>query len=221
MKRINTSADKLPALNETQSIKQIRKLHGEIFEAARTSLPKAIRIGELLTGIKDKMEHGQWLPWIQKNLLFSERTAQNYIRCFDEKDRLKNAMASDLPLSVSGALALLSEPKTEPAPLPQDAARVALARELDAQICQSLDDIKTAAADSADGELPPGFIGRDGFMEFIKSRGQSLGVALTAADKNGLNVIILYLSAGAVVSRDTILKILQGFNPTREMELAA
>jgi hypothetical protein len=46
-------------------------------------------------------------------------------------------------------------------------------------------------------------------------------MTLTPADKDGLNVIILYLAAGAVISRETILECLRQFNPAREMELAA
>ncbi len=144
----------------------------------RTSLPKAIKIGELLAGIKDKLEHGQWLPWIQKNLSFSERTAQNYLRFFEEKDRLKNAAIADLPLSVSGALALLSEPKASPEP-PLDAANEARAAELDAKIKNSLAGTKAAFADVPRSEFPEDWIDLAAYEEFFKSGGQSLGTTLT------------------------------------------
>jgi hypothetical protein len=218
MKTSITTAGKLPVISVTQSLKQIRKLHGEIFQAVRTSLPKAVKIGELLTGIKDKMDHGEWLPWIQKNLPFSERTAQNYIRCFDEKDRLKSATVADLPLSVSGALALLSEPKI---PAPLDSGRAARAAELDAQIIQSIADIKIAAADFGDGELPPGFIGFNDMKEFFASKGKSLDIELTDADEAGFRVLEFYLANGAVVSRETVLECLRQFNPARQFSKAA
>jgi hypothetical protein len=47
-----------------EPVAEIRWLHAEILAAARTSLDKAIRIGELLTGIKSGLKHGEWLPWI-------------------------------------------------------------------------------------------------------------------------------------------------------------
>jgi DUF3102 family protein len=44
---------------------EIRDLHGEILAVARTSLEKAIRIGELLTQAKQSLAHGEWLPWLK------------------------------------------------------------------------------------------------------------------------------------------------------------
>ena len=218
----STPAGKLPVISVTQSLKKIRKLHGEIFDAVRTSLPKAVEIGELLKGIKAGLKRGEWLPWCQKNLPFSERTAQNYIRCFDEKDRLLSATVADLPLSVSGALALLSEPKTKPAPLPPDAARLARAKELDALLIQSLADIKTAAADFADGELPAGFIGFNDMKDFFTSKGKSLDIELTDADETGFRVVEWCLAnSGASVSRETVLEMLTAFNPARQLAKAA
>lgn len=206
-------------ISTQKPVGQILKLHAEILDAARTSLPKAIKIGELLTGLKDKMEHGQWLPWIQKNLSFSDRTAARYIKCFSERDRLGKF---DSVTNLTEAYELLSEPKTEPAPLPPtDSGRAARAAELDAQINQSLADIKTNAADFADEELPAGFIGFNGMKEFFRTRGKSLDIELTDADETGFRVIEWYLANGAAVSRETILNCLRQFNPAREMEIAA
>lgn len=97
------------------------------------------------------------------------------------------------------------------------AARLKRFHELDAQIIQALADIKKVAADFADDELPPGYINLAGFEELFRTRGQSLGITLTPADEDGFNVIGLYLSAGAVVSRETILKCLRLFNPARQL----
>jgi len=46
---------------------------------------KAIRIGELLLAQKDECKHGEWMPWIEDNLVFSSRTARRYIDCFHRK----------------------------------------------------------------------------------------------------------------------------------------
>jgi hypothetical protein len=88
-------------------IKEIQQLHSEILEATRTNLPKAIRIGELLAGIKVGLEHGQWLPWLAANLPFSARTAARYVTCFENRDRLKLDNVSDL----TGAYRLLRAPE--------------------------------------------------------------------------------------------------------------
>jgi hypothetical protein len=76
------------------------------------SLEKAIRIGELLANIKSELVHGQWLFWLEQNLSFSDRTARNYVRCFEQRDRLKSETISNL----TDAYNLLGEPKITPPP---------------------------------------------------------------------------------------------------------
>jgi len=75
-------------LSETAK-SEITRLHSEILEAARTSVDKAIRIGELLTQEKDKLDHGQWLPWLKANVPFTRATAANYMRCWERREELK------------------------------------------------------------------------------------------------------------------------------------
>ena len=52
------------------------------------TLQKAIRIGELLTGIKSGMKHGGWLPWVEKNLPFEHDTATRYMRIYERRDEI-------------------------------------------------------------------------------------------------------------------------------------
>ncbi|MEI8062947.1 MAG: DUF3102 domain-containing protein [Verrucomicrobiota bacterium] len=86
--------------------RQIAQLHDEINATLRTSLEKAITIGELLHHAKAKLPHGAWLPWIEANLPFSARTATNYMRVFDERKLINQQSAADL----SSALQLLAAP---------------------------------------------------------------------------------------------------------------
>ena len=51
------------ALTLNADAREINQLHGEILAAAKTTIEKAIRIGELLTARKEKCPHGAWLPW--------------------------------------------------------------------------------------------------------------------------------------------------------------
>ena len=46
---------------------EINRLHAEICQAARATIEKAIRIGELLTEQKAGLKHGEWLPWLKAN----------------------------------------------------------------------------------------------------------------------------------------------------------
>jgi hypothetical protein len=101
-------------------LSEIKLLHGEILAAARTSLDKAIRIGELLIKIKSELRHGEWLPWLESNLSFSDRTARNYVRCFEERVRLKSETISNL----TDAYRLLEEPKSAPSSRSESASKL-------------------------------------------------------------------------------------------------
>lgn len=76
-------------------VPEIVRLHGEIVDSLRLSLDKAIRIGELLTEQKERLGHGRFGAWCAK-LPFGQRTAQNYMRLFDQRDRLKSETVSHL-----------------------------------------------------------------------------------------------------------------------------
>lgn len=78
---------------------QIIALHSEITEAARTSLDKAITLGDLLAQEKERLGHGNWLPWLKANVPFTDRTARNYIRCFENRERIKLESVSDLTVA--------------------------------------------------------------------------------------------------------------------------
>jgi hypothetical protein len=81
---------------EITRVQEIGKLHSEIIGHLKTSLEKAIRIGELLSEQKASLKHGQFTTWIEGNLSFTDRTARNYMRLHREKDRLKTETVSDL-----------------------------------------------------------------------------------------------------------------------------
>jgi hypothetical protein len=88
--------------------KEISRLHGEILSAARTSLTKAIRIGELLDRVRASRK-GKWLVWLKDNAPFSDKTARNYIHCFKRRAELKLENVSNL----SDAYALLTAGSTQ------------------------------------------------------------------------------------------------------------
>lgn len=92
---------------EKSRIDEIGKLHSEIIGHLKTSLEKAIRIGELLSEQKAILKHGEFAHWIDANLPFTDRTARNYMRVFREKDRLKTESVSDL----RSAYRVLTAPK--------------------------------------------------------------------------------------------------------------
>jgi hypothetical protein len=90
-----------------------------------------IEIGRRLVEAKDMLEHGEWLPWLERETEFSERSAQNYMKVFREYGALQMNLFgpetntksfADLP--ITKALALLSVPESE---------RIEFAEEVDAE----------------------------------------------------------------------------------------
>jgi len=98
----------------TKEIATIRKdeitnLHNEIKEQLKTSMEKAFRIGQLLVEQKAELKHGEFTPWIESNLLFTDRTARRYMNIFENWDKLKTDSVSDL----TTAYKMLEKPKKE------------------------------------------------------------------------------------------------------------
>ena len=75
---------------------EIKSLHTQIVAAGRTSLDKAIRVGELLTNLKASKPHGRWLEFVATDLPFSDRTASRYMACWENREKLKTDSVSDL-----------------------------------------------------------------------------------------------------------------------------
>ena len=68
-----------------------------------------LEIGKRLVEAKEQLSHGEWLPWLERKVEFSERSAQQYIRLWKEYG--KSATVADL--GVRKALVLLALPDTE------------------------------------------------------------------------------------------------------------
>jgi len=88
-------------------VSEINTLHSKNVGAAKSTIGRAIRIGQLLTKKKSTLKHGEWMPWLEKNIDFDDRTARRYINCFENKERLKLDSVSNL----ADAYRLLTEPK--------------------------------------------------------------------------------------------------------------
>src|SRR5262249_44241967 len=117
-----------------EALAKIRQLYGEIQEiglsAVRTSLPKAIEIGEQLCRIRaghrvPAIRKGEWSKVVKGKLPFSRATAYNYIVFFERRDELKcltvRTVGEAMPLLYPPQLKLVSgkearsDPSTEAA----------------------------------------------------------------------------------------------------------
>jgi hypothetical protein len=73
----------------------IIKLHNIAVFFGDQTLMIAVKCGELLARKKDPLPQGQWLPWVKRNLPFTDRIARRYVkvwrnrRTFKEEERHK------------------------------------------------------------------------------------------------------------------------------------
>ena len=97
----------------------------------RLSLLCGIEIGRRLAEAKEMLGHGEWLPWLERETEFSDRSAARYMKLFDEYGASQQGLfgpetnsptLSNLP--ISKALALLSVPESD---------RIEFAEEVDAE----------------------------------------------------------------------------------------
>jgi len=96
------------AQNRAERIAQLhRKAEGHV----RATIQAAIEIGGLLKEQKRELPHGEWGRWVQQNLPFTIRTAQNYMRLYEHRAELKNENVSFL----TDAYERLAAPSEAPA----------------------------------------------------------------------------------------------------------
>jgi Protein of unknown function (DUF3102) len=88
---------------------RINAEHTEVVHALAAGLVHAITAGKLLIEAKDKLDHGQWLPWIRENCLISARTASRYMRLARHAPDLESKSANVADLTVEQAFTLISK----------------------------------------------------------------------------------------------------------------
>ena len=69
-----------------------------------------IEIGRLLSECKALLKHGQWIPWLNREFQWSERTARNFIAAYTLAKH-KSANFADVNLDIS-SIYLLAAPST-------------------------------------------------------------------------------------------------------------
>ena len=86
----------------------------------RLSLLCGIEIGRRLVEAKEMLEHGEWLPWLERETEFSDRSAARYMKLFEEYGSSQMGLfgpETNSPtlsnLQISKALALLSVPESD------------------------------------------------------------------------------------------------------------
>ena len=99
----------LPAQVEESPARDIETITREILDAKRTGGEAILTIGRGLLEAKALLSHGEWLPWLEERVEFSERTARNFMRLAREWTN-RQTLAD---LGAAKALALLALPPEE------------------------------------------------------------------------------------------------------------
>lgn len=130
----------------------IETITNEILDAKRTGGEAILTIGRCLIEAKDMLPHGEWLPWLNERVEFSERTAQKFMQLAREWAN-PNTLAD---LGASKALMLLALPEGEREQFVEDHNVIDMSARQLKEAIRERDEARKAAevakADAATGE---------------------------------------------------------------------
>ena len=72
--------DHARAVTAVSTVRDIETITGEILSLKQTAGDAILGIGQRLIEAKELLPHGEWLPWLNEKVEFSERAAQNFMR---------------------------------------------------------------------------------------------------------------------------------------------
>lgn len=101
-----------PVRTDDDLVREINAEHGHVETYKHNTIQHAIRCGELLLEMKQRVGHGNWLAWVQEHFEASERTARNYMEI------AKSAAVADLrdDTTMRSALRALASPSRSKEP---------------------------------------------------------------------------------------------------------
>ncbi len=102
---------------EAQVAEQVKSSAETIRQQLRNTLESAVKIGQELLAVKEALPHGQFLPWLQAEFGWAERTAYNFMSV---AQRFELATIANLPIQPTAAY-LLAGPS-----VPDEARQVAV-----------------------------------------------------------------------------------------------
>ena len=144
-KQIETVEAQAPAESRT-----IEAITGEILELKQRGGEVILDIGRRLLEAKGMLSHGEWLPWLNERVEFSERTAQKFMR-LAQKWSNPSALAD---LGATKALMLLALPEEEREEFVEDHNVIDMsARQLEQALKERDEARKAAEAAKADASV--------------------------------------------------------------------
>lgn len=106
---ISKYAETVKPAPQAETVRDIEAVTGEIIHLKQELARNIVDIGLRLIEAKGMLSHGEWLPWLDERVHFSEKSAQNYMRVAREFPNPQ--LVADL--GVRKALALLELPPSE------------------------------------------------------------------------------------------------------------
>jgi len=113
MKTDTSDTIKIETSNSLVDLRERLKVeHAAVAKTLRTSVSHAMAAGDILIGARARLNHGQWLPWLQ-SCGVPERTAQRYVRLARNRTIIESKSDAVSDLSISGVLAMLAAPRKD------------------------------------------------------------------------------------------------------------
>jgi hypothetical protein len=112
---------------------RIKSLHAQVLDAGKNVVRKAIEAGVALIDAKRQVGHGNWLRWLRDNCELSERTAEVYMECARNRQKLEAKIAAAANMTLHQALREIKPKpdKNDDGPMGKyNKARVALIKKL-------------------------------------------------------------------------------------------
>jgi hypothetical protein len=83
---------------------RIKSLHAQVLDAGKNVVRKAIDAGMALIDAKRQVGHGGWLRWLKENCELSDRTAEVYMQCARNRQKLEPKIATTANMTLHQAL---------------------------------------------------------------------------------------------------------------------
>jgi len=78
---------------------ELASLHAALQDVSKKTVVLIFALGKVLAEVKAELPHGDFLPWIEENCCFDERSSRNYMRVYEHyKDEPRKAL-QELSLS--------------------------------------------------------------------------------------------------------------------------
>ena len=128
-----------------EAVREINRLHGDIFAASRLTAENAIKIGSHLVELRMALS-GTWLLFVKKNLPFTVKTAERYMNVFNNREALATEFDTMSNFTLSQAYRFLAGPEKgaqDPEPKeeegkPAAAGKAEIITELSRSVCDGL-----------------------------------------------------------------------------------